>query len=185
MKVKNMTKKNKSKNILFIVLLILILILLVIVYNNSQKEKVIVTNFDECVAAGNPVMESYPQQCSHKDQTFAQDIGNELEKSDFVQLDNPRPNQVVTSPLQVTGEIRGYWFFEGDFPIYLQDSQGNQIAQGIGIAQGPWMTVDFVEFKAELVFDKPQDNTGFLILEKDNPSDFSEQDDSMKIPVKF
>ncbi|MBN2306979.1 hypothetical protein JXD20_03260 [Candidatus Peregrinibacteria bacterium] len=33
-----------------------------------------VTNFEECVAAGNPVMESYPRQCRHGDQTFTEDI---------------------------------------------------------------------------------------------------------------
>lgn len=29
-----------------------------------------ITNFDECVAAGNPVMESYPEQCAANGQTF-------------------------------------------------------------------------------------------------------------------
>lgn len=34
---------------------------------NAQKS---ITNFDECVAAGNPVMESDPEQCSANGQTF-------------------------------------------------------------------------------------------------------------------
>jgi hypothetical protein len=33
-----------------------------------------ITNFDECVAAGNPVMESYPRQCSANGQTFTEDL---------------------------------------------------------------------------------------------------------------
>jgi hypothetical protein len=33
-----------------------------------------VTNFDECVAAGNPVMESYPRQCNHEGQTYTEVI---------------------------------------------------------------------------------------------------------------
>ncbi|MBU0706586.1 hypothetical protein KJ657_02610 [Patescibacteria group bacterium] len=33
-----------------------------------------VTNFEECIAAGNPVMESYPRQCRHGDQTFTEEI---------------------------------------------------------------------------------------------------------------
>lgn len=33
-----------------------------------------ITNFEECVAAGNPVMESYPRQCRHGDQTFVEDV---------------------------------------------------------------------------------------------------------------
>ncbi len=33
-----------------------------------------VSNFDECIAAGNPAMESYPRQCRHEDQTFTEVI---------------------------------------------------------------------------------------------------------------
>ena len=33
-----------------------------------------VTNFEECIAAGNPAMESYPRQCRHNDQTFVEVI---------------------------------------------------------------------------------------------------------------
>jgi hypothetical protein len=33
-----------------------------------------ITNFDECVAAGNPVMESYPEQCRANGKTFTKDV---------------------------------------------------------------------------------------------------------------
>ena len=33
-----------------------------------------VSNFKECVAAGNPVMESYPRQCRHEDTTYVEVI---------------------------------------------------------------------------------------------------------------
>lgn len=29
-----------------------------------------ISNFEECAAAGNPIMESYPEQCSANGQTF-------------------------------------------------------------------------------------------------------------------
>lgn len=35
-----------------------------------------ITNFDECVAAGNPVMESYPEQCAANGQTFVNQLYN-------------------------------------------------------------------------------------------------------------
>jgi len=35
-----------------------------------------VDNFKECVGAGNPVMESYPRQCRHENQTFTELIEN-------------------------------------------------------------------------------------------------------------
>ncbi|MBT3405945.1 hypothetical protein HN419_02135 [Candidatus Woesearchaeota archaeon] len=37
-------------------------------------EDISVTNFEECVEAGNPVMESYPRQCRHGDDTFTEEI---------------------------------------------------------------------------------------------------------------
>tara|TARA_B100000508_G_scaffold23261_1_gene16271 strand:- start:4763 stop:5404 length:642 start_codon:yes stop_codon:yes gene_type:complete len=33
-----------------------------------------ITSFDECVAAGNPVMESYPRQCRAGEETFVEEI---------------------------------------------------------------------------------------------------------------
>jgi hypothetical protein len=37
-----------------------------------------ITSFEECAAAGNPVMESYPRQCRSQDgQLFVEDISNE------------------------------------------------------------------------------------------------------------
>lgn len=33
-----------------------------------------VNNFEDCVAAGNPVMESYPRQCQHEGQGFTEEI---------------------------------------------------------------------------------------------------------------
>lgn len=36
----------------------------------------VVDNFKECIAVGNPVMESYPRQCIHDNQTFKEIIEN-------------------------------------------------------------------------------------------------------------
>lgn len=36
----------------------------------SDQQKTAITNYDECVAAGNPVMDSFPEQCSANGQTF-------------------------------------------------------------------------------------------------------------------
>lgn len=145
-----------------------------------------ITNFTECVAAGNPVMESYPRQCRAEDQIFTEYIGNEIEKSDLIFLDSPRPNQTVKSPLVVKGQARGFWFFEADFPVELADRDGLVIGQGIAIAQGEWMTEEFVPFAAEIVFEVPKNKkNGTLILRKDNPSGLPENDDALEIPVLF
>jgi len=48
----------------------------------AQKEEVTVTNFDECVDAGNTVMESYPRQCIHKDTTYTEEIDEPVQRND-------------------------------------------------------------------------------------------------------
>lgn len=109
---------------------------------------------------------------------------------DLVILESPLPESVITSPLTVTGQARGFWFFEADFPVYLTDWDGRIIATGIATAQRDWMTEDFVPFIAVLEFDVPSGpgearNRGTLILQKDNPSGLPENDDAREITVYF
>jgi hypothetical protein len=153
----------------------------------TQKEPVEpIDSFEACVAAGMPVMEIYPQQCRTEDgQVFVEDIGNEIEKMDLIQLEMPRPNQVITSPLTIKGQARGTWFFEGDFPVKLLDENGEVIARHYLTAQGEWMTEDFVQFSGELEFTVPDSERGTLVLEKDNPSGLPEHADELTVPVRF
>ena len=145
-----------------------------------------INNFEECVSAGYPVLESYPRQCKTPDgQTFTEDIGNELEKSDLIKIDNPRPNQIIETPLFIKGEARGNWYFEADFPVKLFDD--NSFLLGVTPAQalGDWMTEDFVTFNAILPFAVSSSPKGRLVLEKDNPSGLPEHADKLIIPIHF
>jgi len=145
-----------------------------------------INNFDDCVAAGYPMAESYPRQCRTKNGLlFTEDVGNELEKTDLIRIDSPRPNQTVSSPLTVRGEARGYWFFEASFPVELLNEDNNVIAQGIATAKNDWMTEDFVPFEAVLEFKKPSTKQGTLVLKKDNPSGLPENDDRLYLPLTF
>jgi hypothetical protein len=49
---------------------LVIAVLVIILFYSGRVEKV--ANFEECVAAGNPVMESYPRQCRHGGKTFVE-----------------------------------------------------------------------------------------------------------------
>ena len=91
---------------------------------------------------------------------------------------------VVESPLLVTGEARGVWFFEGVFPVELVDADNVVIAKGLAQAKSDYMTDEFVEFEADLSF-VTQADSGTLILKKDNPSGLPENDAQVEIPVKF
>lgn len=154
--------------------------------NDSPAVTKTVTNFIECEAAGNAIMESYPRQCRHDDVTYTENIGNELELTDTIRLNSPRPNQRVSSPLSIEGDARGTWFFEGDFPVVLTNWDGLIIAEGIATAQGEWMTEEFVPFTANLSYETPSyGERGSLILQKDNPSGLPENDAALEIPILF
>ncbi|MCX6746293.1 MAG: hypothetical protein NTX00_04755 [Candidatus Parcubacteria bacterium] len=154
----------------------------VIINLNSQQ----ISSFDECVASGNPVLETYPAQCkTSSGQTFTQNIGNELEKADLIKVDVPRPNQIISSPLNINGQARGTWFFEASFPIKLYDANNNLITSTTAAAKANWMTTDFVPFEAKLEFTQPTTITGTLIFEKDNPSGLAEKADELTMPIKF
>lgn len=145
-----------------------------------------IANFEDCVAAGYPVMETYPSTCkTPQGKTFMQDIGNELEKLNLIQASNPRPGQTIESPLTIDGEARGFWYFEASFPARLLDGNGKEIAVTPIAAQGEWMTQEFVPFKGILTFPTPTTNRGTLILEKDNPSGLPENADELQIPIVF
>ena len=116
-----------------------------------------INSFDQCVLAGYGVMESYPEKCAVPGgKTFTRDIGNELELADKIAIDEPRPNARVTSPLWIRGEAVGNWFFEADFPVRLEDEEGNLISEGFAATEDDWMTEDFVSYSVKLEFDDPE-----------------------------
>lgn len=113
--------------------------------------------------------------------------GNKSDKSTEQPIRNLNisAGDLVESPLKITGEMRGPWFFEASFPVKLVDANGNLIVQHYAQAQSEWMTTDFVPFESELEFSYPRTETGFLVLEKDNPSGLPENAEAIEIPVRF
>lgn len=144
-----------------------------------------VTSYATCVEAGFPVMMSYPSQCAAGGVTYTEDIGNELEMSNMITVAEPRPNTKVASPLTITGEARGTYYFEASFPVMLEDANGNVLANGVATAETDWMTEAFVPFTASLTFYTPLTPTGTLVLKKDNPSGDAVRDAELRIPVNF
>lgn len=155
----------------------------------EQKKELLkhITSFEECEKAeGSMVQESYPPTCVTADKrSFVQDIGNELEYTDSILVDNPRPNQHITSPLQLTGKARGSWFFEASFSAKLYDGNGKLLSTAEVSAIGEWMTEEFIPFKAEMMFEKPTTAKGLLVLKNANPSDLPENSKELTMPVTF
>ncbi len=110
--------------------------------------------------------------------------------AELIHITSPKPGAVISSPLKITGEAKGYWFFEASFPVSLTDWDGRIIAEGHAEAQGDWMTEQFVPFEAVLTFADPSTEAdyskrGTLILQKDNPSGLPEHDAAAEMPVRF
>lgn len=165
--------------------IIIVALLAILVFVPGPEREI--SSFEECVSAGNPVMESYPRQCSADGKSFTENIGNSIEKQDLIRVSSPRPNETIQSPLKITGEARGYWFFEASFPIELIDSNGDPIplTPSHVMSASEWMTEEFVPFEGTFEFSKPTSKDGVLILKKDNPSGLPENEDTLRIPVKF
>jgi hypothetical protein len=102
-----------------------------------------------------------------------------------IRVTAPSPGALIASPLTVSGEARGSWYFEASFPIRLVDAAGKELVVVPAQARGEWMTTNFVPFEVQLSFVPPPSPGGFLILQKDNPSGLPEHADSLVIPVRF
>lgn len=105
---------------------------------------------------------------------------------DLIVVDAPLINAAVSSPLAISGQARGNWYFEASFPVELKDASGNVLAQAPAQAQGDWMTTDFVPFALSLPFPAQTPGShGTLVLHNDNPSGDPAKDKSVEIPVVF
>ena len=65
-----------------IILIIIVIVVLISYYGFNRKQ---ITNFEECIAAGNPAMESYPRQCRDpiSGKTFVEEIDDKWRLDDI------------------------------------------------------------------------------------------------------
>ena len=106
-------------------------------------------------------------------------------KDDLIVVNFPLPNSTVTNPMTISGEARGGWYFEAQFPVKIYDANGKLLGDTAATAEGEWMTENYVPFKAAINFTAPSTETGVLVLEKDNPSGLPEHANELSIPVRF
>lgn len=168
--------------------IVVLAIVLSVYLFTRQSSLTPVTSFETCVAAGYPVMESYPRQCRTPDnRTYAEEVLQKVTytnaSADMIVVDLPFPGAVTGKEFSVIGKARGTWFFEASFPIELVDKDGKQLMVAVAQAQEEWMTTEFVPFKAD--FKAPESYIGpaTLILKKDNPSGLAEYDASVSFPI--
>ena len=62
-------------------------------------------------------------QAPQTESALPPEVADHIEsKSDLIVVDQPQPLAEVASPLSVVGQARGYWYFEADFPLRLEDA---------------------------------------------------------------
>lgn len=111
--------------------------------------------------------------------------GPVVETNNNITVESPAPQSVIGDPVQITGEAKGTWYFEGSFPVRIKDAEGAVLAEVPATAQGEWMTEEFVPFTLEISFVPPSSDTGTIEFVKANPSGMEEQDDSFELPILF
>lgn len=168
----------------------------------DAPEELRITNFAECVAAGNEIPETDPAQCRTADgKTFVDEtptpsatptLSEEPVTAEHTSLkgvslvvDAPLAGDLISSPITLRGKVPGSWSFEADFGVEIYDANGQQIGDGFATLQGEWMTEDLVDFTGTVSFDKPKTSTGTVVLRRANPADESRFDDSVTIPITF
>lgn len=103
----------------------------------------------------------------------------------FVRVDSPGIGASFRSPLLIRGQAVGPWFFEGSFPVELVAADGTVLASHYVMADGEWMTTDFVPFGGELEFEVTEPTEAVLVLRRDNPSGLPEHDAVVKLSVQL
>lgn len=173
-----------------------------VIWGQSDRPSVGATNFEECVGAGNPVMESHPRQCNdvRTGKTFVEQLDEEVQddvpelktreyqsaKGVTVFINNWAYNREVTSPLTITGQVPGSWSHEGVFTIDLSFEGDVGLPGATARLQGDWMTDELVPFTATLEFDSKQlvGKDVAIIIRNANPSGLPENDDSLSLEVQ-
>lgn len=150
-----------------------------------------INSYDECTAAGNPIRETYPEQCAANGKTFTRDISGDVKSNEYtsgkgikILIDMPKKGQSVSVPFTVSGQVPGNWSFEASFPVELLDKNGNSLTTIPAHLTGDWQTTNLVPFT--VTFDATDLNyvgKATLVLHKDNPSGLSENDDSVTIDI--
>lgn len=147
-----------------------------------------IRSFEDCAAAGYPVMESSPRQCRlpdgrlYAEELPAPDPEYRNASANDIRVTNPFPGAVTGKQFTVMGEARGPWFFEASFPVEVLDKDGRVLATGIAQAQGDWMTTEFVKFSAPISVPQSYIGPATLVLKKDNPSGDAVRDASVRFP---
>lgn len=146
---------------------------------NSNNKKFVIVFIVLFVVVG----AMFYQSSLEKNSSVNTDTSPQVGKVQNLILESPKGGDVLDGKVLIKGTAKG-WFFEGSFPVFIEDNNGNQIAVAPIQSKGEWMTSEPVLFDQTVEFFTDQ-TEGFVVLQKDNPSDDRSIDEEVRIPVKF
>lgn len=169
--IENKSTKKESSSIAFASITIFILMalgIIIFLYNQNQELKKIVASYQQ---KPNPTVVATPTPQAQINMPI---------------VNSPVANSLVKSPLKVTGSVPSGFMFEGVFPIRLVDANNKLITQGQAKENipGSWLSDKPATFSATLTF-KTSTESGYLVLQNDNPSGDPDKSITLSIPVKF
>ncbi len=107
------------------------------------------------------------------------------QKIEGIQIISPKPNDEISSPLDITGLVNGGGWsgFEGQVgTVLLLDVKGNKIADGVLKATTDW-TKPPVQFKSTITFQSEFKGAAILLFSNENPSGLAEKDKKFGLPI--
>ncbi len=102
-----------------------------------------------------------------------------------VSVNQPELGATISSPVTVTGQAPGGWFFEAVLPISVETVDGEVLAEEIFVTDQNWMTEEAVDFSLEIEFDSTDANLGFIKIIKNDVSEIPRNQHFFYWPIGF
>lgn len=139
---------SKLNTVLLLILIILMIVALRFMYKNNETYMPYLSEDQEMEIPENPI------------------LGN---RDDLVFL-SIVPNTKVSGVLNLEGEVKGGYFFEGNILVNILDKDKNILREEHGTATTDWMTVEPVSFTAKIDLSGLEKGTAYLEIKQDDPS---------------
>lgn len=170
----------------FFVFIVLLAVTLYFLLQRNPAKEMPVLNFTDCVVRGFSIQETYPRRCFTPQGVIFVEQNIASSTTDIgIRVFVPQVMSEAYSPLVVSGEVEGGWFFEGSFPIQLLDDKERVIGFTLARPRGEWMTPDPVSFDAVIQFQEPTTRRGVIVFHNDNPSGIPQHDKEFRVPIVF
>lgn len=109
----------------------------------------------------------------------------QLDADISVSVTQPELGATITSPVTVTGQAPGTWFFEAVLQFEILSDDGGVVGEEIFVTDEMWMTEDLLDFSLEIEFDSPDANLGFIKVIKHDVSDIPRNKNFFYWPISF